>query len=489
MAKKKKSGGVAQKKISPEKYVRERARRFPIVECFVNKKWKDNGEASITVVRQRPDGNFIVGLYLVDLYCMGVKDAFTLPNATDEHIQKLKNESPGGWEPIDYNFAHNLIYGAIEFAEEGGIEPHPDFELAEYVLEEDTDDIPLIDYDFGYKGKHLLVIGPDGKERKYLSVLHKNLGDNYDYIDPMRIDGENSIDNLDNEDDYLSEGHAGDLPYTYEHPEFPNVLNVKHEFIKEAFYDPENYAALPEEIIDRILALPHDEAVEDICSIARYELGLSYKEWETEGDVTSEDKHSAMFHSAAMLGALGGDKALETLLEIQRMPYDMDDYFFCDELVEETGNLLYDAAGGEIGKILPYLYEEGLSRDIQDRAYGIFARAWEEGGLKKEEAFKAMKDILIDMEEKIPQRKLWTEVSAGFLAAVISDLGIEELYPYVKRLYDLDLIDDSVCGDYEEFASFHNDFPECIKTNERFYKPFDVKKLYAKCIEESIDED
>lgn len=480
MAKKKKSGGGAQQKMSPEKYVRERARKFPIVECFVNKGWQDHGEASISVVRQRPDGKYIVGLYLVDLYCMGVKDAFTLPNADDEHIEKLKKDSAGGWEPIDYNLAHNLIYGAIEFAEEGGIEPHPDFDLAECVLEEDNDDIPLIDYEFGYKGKHLLIIGPDGKERKYLSVLHKNLGDNYDYIDPLRDDGADSIDDLDYDDDQLSIGREGDLPYTYVHPEFPEELNVKHEFIKDAFYDPENYSTLPDELVDRIMALPHDEAVDDICAIARYELGRGYKEWELEGDATTEDDHSAMLHSFAMLGALGGDKALETLLEMERMPYDLHEYFlYTDELLENVPNILYDAAGGEISKIVPFLYEEGLSRDVQDRAFGIFIRAWQEGGRKREEAIEAMRDILIDMEQKIPEKKLWTELSAGYFAGTVSDIGQEDLYPYVKTLYDKDLIDDSVCGDYDEFSTFHNQISDPKEVLEKFHHPFDVKQLYA----------
>lgn len=476
MAKKKKSGGNAQQKISPERYVRERARKFPIVECFVNKNWKKSGEASISVVRQRPDGNFIVGLYLVDLYCMGVKDAFVIPNATDEHIKRLKKDSSGGWEPIDYNFAHNLIYGSIEFAEEGGIEPHRDFKYAEYVLEEDNDDIPLMDYDYGYKGKHLLVIGPDGKERKYLSVLHAHLGDNYDYIDPMSVDGHDSVDDIDYNDEHLSEGHAGDLPYTYQHPEFPKSLNVKHKFIVEAFYDKANYISLPDEVIDRIMALPHDEAVDDVCAIARYELGRGYTELENDGSLTTGDDQSALLHSAAILGVLGGDKALDTLLEILRMPYDMHDYFMGDIMIEEEANILYDTAGGQLDKIVSFLYEEGLSRDIQDLAYGVFARAWLEGGKKREEAVSAMRAIMKDMKEKIPQQKLWTETSAGFLAAIISDIHEESLYPDVKELYDLDLIDEGICGDYDEFV----EFSATNFTNNKRYRPFDIKEMYTK---------
>lgn len=55
----------------------------------------------------------------------------------------------GIYEEISYVEAHNLIYGAIEFAEEADIEPYRDFNVAKYILEEDTDKIPLIDFRIG----------------------------------------------------------------------------------------------------------------------------------------------------------------------------------------------------------------------------------------------------------------------------------------------------------------------------------------------------
>lgn len=42
-----------------------------------------------------------------------------------------------------------MIFGAIAFAEEAGITPSNSFELTQYLLEEDTEDVPLIEYDYG----------------------------------------------------------------------------------------------------------------------------------------------------------------------------------------------------------------------------------------------------------------------------------------------------------------------------------------------------
>jgi tetratricopeptide (TPR) repeat protein len=53
--------------------------------------------------------------------------------------------------------AHNIIYGAVEFALENDIEPDDSFILTEMILEEDDERIPLIDIEFGHNGVPLLV--------------------------------------------------------------------------------------------------------------------------------------------------------------------------------------------------------------------------------------------------------------------------------------------------------------------------------------------
>ncbi|MDE6423768.1 MAG: DUF1186 family protein [Muribaculaceae bacterium] len=474
MAKKKKNTPAV--KISPEKYVRERARRFPIVECKINRKWKETGECSIVIVRQRPDGNFIVGMYLVDMYCMGVKDAYVIPNATREDVEHIMKNTPDEDEMTDipYAEAHNMIYGAIEFAEEAGITPHSDFKLAEYVLEEDTDDIPIIDFEYGHNGKHLLVIGPDGKERKYLGVLRKNLGSNFDIIDPLEDD---VYDEDGDEDQYPGED-LSELPYTYIHPSFPEKLKIKNRFIAEALYSSENYYTLPDDVIDRIMGLPHEEAVSDLSAIALYELGRGYAEYEATGELTVGNDQSALLHTMVLLSKLGGKMAEDTVFEIMRMPFDMSDYYFSDIISEYGGAMLYSLTGGNLERIVEYLYEKGLSRDVQDVALYALAAAVKIDPARKEEVTGILRDILSDMKDKIPQNDTWIPESAGFAILTAADIKATELLPQIKELYDLDLVDPMVIGDYreaEEEFSVSNPGTDYSGYN---YRPFGVKEFY-----------
>ena len=477
MAKKKK--GAAQVKISPEKYVKERARKFPIVQCLINKNWKEAGEGNILIARQRPDGDLIIGMYLVDLYCLGVKDAFVIAKGTQEDIDRFaEGASEGGeMEPISYNEAHNLIYGAIEFAEEGGIEPHPDFELAEYILEEDTDDIPLIEFEYGHNGKHLLVVSPSGKERKYISVLHNHLGDKYDVIEPS-----DDFPYHDDEEDYNQEHKYGggwsDLPYTYQHPDFPEKLSIRHRFIAEAFYSNNNYYSLPEDVINRIMALPHDEAVADINAIAFYEIGRGYDEYDKRGELTVGNDQSALLHSAVMLTQLGGKVAEDTLFEMMRMPFDMADYYFSDIVSEYFPAMLYSVGEGKLDRIVEYLYEKGLSREIQDSAFSSLSIAVAVDPSRRDEVIDILRRMFKDMKEKIPAKEVWTDESAGYAVALAADIRAVELLPEIKELYDLDLVDPTVIGEYGEAESeVRNGGGEDQRRAATEY-PFDVRAFY-----------
>lgn len=181
----KKKGCFGQQFLSPERFMKEKARKMPLGKCYINDGWEKSGMASVIVTRLRPSGNIVFANVLLDLYCIGVKnvswDCNMDPVSLEEFLEQ--QQSRIGVREIDYVEAHNLILGAIEFAEEGGINPHRDWQAAQYILEEDREDFPIIEYDYGKDGKHFLIINEDGAERRHLATLRTVLGDgNFDYV-------------------------------------------------------------------------------------------------------------------------------------------------------------------------------------------------------------------------------------------------------------------------------------------------------------------
>ena len=79
-------------------------------------------------------------------------------------------------------YAQNLIYGAIEWAEDAGFEPPKAFNVLEYLLD-DVEDIPYVDIKFGRDGKYFFAPGKDDDQKKIIETLNKNIGEgNYNYI-------------------------------------------------------------------------------------------------------------------------------------------------------------------------------------------------------------------------------------------------------------------------------------------------------------------
>ncbi len=193
MAKKKK-GKVIQM-LSPENYIRQKARALPIYECVVNKDWEESGLADIIVARKHTNGNLTVGLFLADLKCLGIKNAHYRFNISQtEYCDLLFNAGETGeMIPIPYPLAHNIVFAGIEFADDYGFVPHQSFSVAQYILEEDTDDIELIEIGCGGEdGKPLYVRGPhedNVRANQIIAQLEKNAGPgNYNFINELGVD-------------------------------------------------------------------------------------------------------------------------------------------------------------------------------------------------------------------------------------------------------------------------------------------------------------
>ena len=145
-----------QKQLSPENYIKTRARALPIDKCYINADWEKSGIANIAVQRKHTNGNFTYGVYLVDLFALGTKSTFWNFNCPKSISEEFNNG------PIhiiiDYALAHNIIYGANEYAEDHGFKIHKDFKaITQYILEPDDERIPLIDVEFGKDGKPLVI--------------------------------------------------------------------------------------------------------------------------------------------------------------------------------------------------------------------------------------------------------------------------------------------------------------------------------------------
>jgi len=163
-----------------------KARRWPVYECLINPSWKESGLANILLSRQQPDGNIVFGAYLVDLFCLGLKDTFCNANFTLSMYEKeLTSRIYQEGAPIDcqISLAHQIIYGAIEYASKLGFKPQKDFEMSKYILEEQNKIEESVSIEFGKDGKPFFIAGPNDDVELIIKKLERNAGKgNFSFI-------------------------------------------------------------------------------------------------------------------------------------------------------------------------------------------------------------------------------------------------------------------------------------------------------------------
>lgn len=132
---------------------------------------------------RRSDETAMCG-YVVDTYCLGVKDAFGPRRMPRHELRPFVDRffQPFRHPPVDapLELARHLVWGAVAYARDLGFEPHPDFHVA-------ADHLGALDepsaIGFGCDGKPVYVEGAHDDSERILATLERRLGrDGYDFL-------------------------------------------------------------------------------------------------------------------------------------------------------------------------------------------------------------------------------------------------------------------------------------------------------------------
>lgn len=162
----------------------QQAREYPLMGCWILADWRDSGITPVIVARQQPEDKVVFGSFLVDIYCLGVKDAFWKSDIPiKQFTRNLPDLCSGNPEPCEASLAHEIIYGSIEYAHKYGFEPHRDFDRASLILDPPGLHPRKHHVKFGKDGKPFFVSGPYDNARAIVNKLVKTAGEgNFNYL-------------------------------------------------------------------------------------------------------------------------------------------------------------------------------------------------------------------------------------------------------------------------------------------------------------------
>jgi hypothetical protein len=150
------------------------AREYPIWDCWVYADWEKSGISPVIVARKQSEDRVIFGVCLVDWWCLGIKDAFANADVSRSSFERnLPTMCSNAPQACSVEFAHELIYGAMEFAARYGFQPHKDFtrQMVDQVLDPPDMHPRTHNLQFGKDGKPFYASGPYDDAHKINRIL------------------------------------------------------------------------------------------------------------------------------------------------------------------------------------------------------------------------------------------------------------------------------------------------------------------------------
>jgi hypothetical protein len=166
----------------------ELAVRGPIDECYVSEilltPGYNQGLGTVIVTRLASGGMVAAGVYLLDVFCLGVKDSFATLMTREEFRQFLSQTNlQEPMKNVEPAVAKKLIEDSVAYARSLGFDPHPDFRPARKLLEDIDVSACMMEFTFGDRGKPHFISGPNdtpARIRQICDTLERTCGkDNY----------------------------------------------------------------------------------------------------------------------------------------------------------------------------------------------------------------------------------------------------------------------------------------------------------------------
>jgi hypothetical protein len=168
-----------------------KAVQSPIYQCWEPVELFDDmrGIGSVVMARKTEHHQIVMAVFLVDVFCLGIKDAYIRLLSEEGYRQHLKQiKSHQKLREISPERARKLVEEAEAYAGELGFKPHKDYHAAKAIFG-DIDASACPDtFEFGRNGQPLYFAGPYDDRRvreRVIRTLTEKLGPNgFHYVMP-----------------------------------------------------------------------------------------------------------------------------------------------------------------------------------------------------------------------------------------------------------------------------------------------------------------
>lgn len=163
----------------------------PIYECLTPEGLFTLGIGNVVIARKLPSQDVAVSIFLVDVYCLGVKNVAFAVTPLAEYERRLDGlRQRENLKRIDPSCARKLVEAAEAYAADLGFSPHKDYRIARLIFGDIDPEACPTEFEFGKDGKPFYMSGPNDSElksRKIVDALMAKCGpDGFHYLIGLR---------------------------------------------------------------------------------------------------------------------------------------------------------------------------------------------------------------------------------------------------------------------------------------------------------------
>lgn len=152
----------------------------PFHTCLIPADLFARGIGTVVVSRKLPEDRIVAAVFLLDVWSLGVKDAFikVAPAAQYPALLRLLSGNQR-LKPIEPACARKLVEGAVAYAEDLGLPPHSAFAASRQIFGDVDAGTCRTEFRYGKDGKPYYVTGPNesaAQSRRIVETLTRRCG-------------------------------------------------------------------------------------------------------------------------------------------------------------------------------------------------------------------------------------------------------------------------------------------------------------------------
>lgn len=140
----------------------ERTAHGRVIDAFVAGDLWEQGIGNVTLVRELGADRVAFACFLVDIFCLGVKDVFFDVVSRGEYVRTLRDKLDRdlGIEQQTPEFLRKLVEESVAYARSLGLDPHADYQQARIIFGDIDASACTEEFKFGREGKPCFISGP-----------------------------------------------------------------------------------------------------------------------------------------------------------------------------------------------------------------------------------------------------------------------------------------------------------------------------------------